>query len=91
MDSYRKTAIIVGVLFIIGTVAGVLSVLTRPFLDDTDYLIKVSENENQMIIGTLLVLIMGIALAMVPVFMFPIFKKHNEALALGYVVFRGGA
>jgi hypothetical protein len=35
------------------------------------------------------VLTMGFTLAMVPVMMFPIFKKHNEALALGYVVFRG--
>jgi len=26
---------------------------------------------------------------MVPVMMFPIFKKYNEALALGSVVFRG--
>jgi hypothetical protein len=32
---------------------------------------------------------MGFALAMVPVMLFPIFKKHNEALALGAVVFRG--
>jgi len=36
------------------------------------------------------VLTMGLALAMVPVMMFPILKKHNEVLALGYVVFRGG-
>ncbi len=34
-------------------------------------------------------LISGFALAMVPVMMFPIFKKYNEALALGSVVFRG--
>jgi hypothetical protein len=32
---------------------------------------------------------MGLALAMVPVMMFPILKKQNETLALGYVVFRG--
>jgi hypothetical protein len=90
MNTYRKTAIIVGVLFIIGTVAGILSrVFTGPILDDPDYLIKVSANENQIIIGALLVLIMGFALAMVPVMLFPIFKKHNEALALGAVVFRG--
>jgi hypothetical protein len=36
------------------------------------------------------VLVMGFALAMVPLLMFPILKKHNEPLALGYVVFRGG-
>lgn len=32
---------------------------------------------------------MGLALAMVAVMLFPILKKHNQALALGYVVFRG--
>jgi hypothetical protein len=32
---------------------------------------------------------MAFALAMVPVVMFPLFKEHNEALALGSVVFRG--
>ncbi len=90
MNTNRKTAIIVGVLFIIGTVAGVLSVVfTGSILGDPDYLIKVSANETQIIIGTLLVLMMGLALAMVPVVIFPIFKKHNEILALGYVVFRG--
>jgi hypothetical protein len=90
MNTNRKTAIIVGVLFIIGTVAGILSVVfTGSILGDPDYLIKISVNENQIIIGALLVLIMGLALAMVPVVMFPIFKKQNEVLALGYVVFRG--
>jgi hypothetical protein len=80
----------VGVLFIIGTVAGILSVVvTGSILADPEYLIKVSANENQIIIGALLVLIMGFALAMVPVMLFPIFKKYNEALALGAVVFRG--
>jgi hypothetical protein len=32
---------------------------------------------------------MGLALAMVRVMMFPILRKQNEAVALGYVVFRG--
>jgi hypothetical protein len=90
MTSNRKTAIIVGVLYIIGTVAGILSVvLTGPILDTPDYLVRTSANANQVIIGALFVLIMGLALAMVPVMMFPISRKHNEALALGYVVFRG--
>jgi len=90
MNSEKKTARIVGVLFIIGTVAGILSrVITGPILNASDYLIKVSANENQIIIGSLFVLIMAFALAMVPVVMFSIFKKYNEALALGYVVFRG--
>ncbi len=91
MNTNRKTAIIVGVLYIIGTVTGILSVVfTKPILDVPDYLIKVSANENQVELGALLVLTMGLALAMVPVMMFPILRKHHEVLALGYVVFRGG-
>ncbi len=90
MNSNRKTATIVGVLYIIGTVAGVLSVVFyAPVLNTPDYLIKVSANENQIILGAFFVLLMGLALALVPVMMFPIAKKQNEILALGYVVFRG--
>jgi hypothetical protein len=90
MSTNRKIATIVGVLFIIGTVAGVLSVVfTNSILNDPDYLIKVSANANQIALGALFVLIMGFVLAMVPVVIFPVLKKHNEILALGYVVFRG--
>jgi len=88
--SSRKTAIIVGVLYIIGTVSGVLSlVFAGSILNGPDYLIKVSANENQIITGALFVLVMGLALALVPVVMFPILKKYHEGLAAGYVVFRG--
>lgn len=90
MNTYRTTAILVGVLFIIGTVAGILStVVTGSILDAPDYLIQVSANETQIVTGAALVLLMGLALALVPVLMYPIFKKQNEALALGTVVFRG--
>ncbi len=86
----RKTAIMVGLLYIIGTVAGILSlVFTGPILESPDYLLQVSMNPNQIVIGALFVLTMGLALAMVPVMMFPILKSYNEALAVGYVVFRG--
>ena len=86
----RKTAIIVGVLYIIGTVAGILSlVFTGPILESPDYLAQVSTGPYQIVIGALCVLTMGLAVAMVPVMMFPILKRYNEALAVGYVLFRG--
>ena len=79
-----------GVLYIIGTVAGVLSVvLSTPILDGPDFLTKVSSNEAQFVTASLFILLMGLALAMVPFLLFPIFKKVNEVLAVGYVVFRG--
>jgi hypothetical protein len=78
------------VLYIVGTIAGVLSlVFAGAILDDPDYLIKVSANENQIIIGALFVLTMGLALAIIPAVMFPVLKKHHQGLAIGYVVFRG--
>ena len=87
---YRKTAIIVGVLFIIGDIAGVLSLLvTRGLLEGPNVLTKVAADGNQLVLGALLVLVMGLALAMVPVVMYPVFRKYNEVLALGSVVFRG--
>lgn len=91
MNSYRKTAIIVGILYIVGTVSGMLfqMVFTRSIHNDLNLLTKVAANENQIIIGALFLLLMGLALAMVPVMMFPILRKYNEALAIGYVVFRG--
>jgi hypothetical protein len=87
---HRKTAIIVGVLFIIGDIAGVLSMLlTRGVLEGPDALTRIAAHQDQLLLGALLVLVMGFALAMVPVVMFPVFKRYNEVLAHGCVVFRG--
>ena len=86
MNSHRKTAIIVGILFIIATVAYSLGmILLDPILSGSDYLTKASENEKQVIIGGLLVLIDAIAVAGIGVMIYPVLKKHHKALALGYV------
>jgi hypothetical protein len=88
MNSNRKTARIVGTLFIIATIAGLLGVFATAPLHTADYLTNVAAHENQIIMGALLVLIMGVAIALIPVMLFPILKKYNDSLALGYVVFR---
>jgi hypothetical protein len=86
----RKTAAVVGVLFIIGTVAGILSLpVMGGILGDPDYLNLVAAHQSQVALGALLMLVMGLALAMVPAMMFPILKRQNESLAIGYVIFRG--
>lgn len=90
MNSDRKTAIIVGILFIIGTASGIMwKILTGFVQNDQNLLTQVATNANQIISGAFFLLIMGLALAMVPIIMYPILRKHNEALAIGYVVFRG--
>ena len=90
MNTYRKNAIIAGVLYIIGTVAGILSlVLSAPLRDAENLLTSVAANANQVRIATLCVLLMGLSLAMIPIVLYPILRRYNEVLALGYVVFRG--
>jgi hypothetical protein len=90
MNTYRKTAVIVGILFIIGTVSGILaSVFTGPIMAGSTYPLNISASDTHWIIGTLLILLMGFPLAMVPVFLYPILKKQNEVLALGSIIFRG--
>jgi len=86
MNSNRKTAIIVGVLFITATVAYSLGqVILSPILNTLDYLVNVSANENLVLIGVLLVLIDSVAVAGIAIVIYPILKKHNEVLAFGYV------
>ncbi len=64
----RKTASLVGALYILGTLAGVMSVaFTSSFLSAPDYLKQIPANANQIILGALSVLVMGFALALVPV------------------------
>jgi hypothetical protein len=86
----KRIAKFVGVLYIIGTVSGILSVVFTGLMPGaTDLLTKASVNENQFILGMLFLLIMGFSLALIPVVIYPLAKKYNEALALGYVIFRG--
>jgi len=89
MNNYRKTAIIVGVLYIIGTVSGILSMAFSGPLREAGYLGSIAVNPNQIVVAALFVLLMGLALALVPIMLFPLLRKYNEVLALGYVVFRG--
>jgi len=90
MSADRKAAIWIGVLYIIGTVALVLSAVVMGGLQtDPAYLAQVAAQPNQVAIGAVLVLLAGFALAMVPVVFWPVGRRYNETLAMGYVVFRG--
>ena len=80
MSENRKIGIYTGILFIVGTLSGILSVvLTGPM----------NQSNNHYTLGALCVLIMGFSLAFIPIVLYPLLKKHNKTFALGYVVFRG--
>lgn len=88
MRSDRKNAVVAGALFITAIVAGILSVPLLSPLDDPDYLVKVAANPTQLTVGALLLLVMAFACAAIAVWLYPVLRKHNEAMALGAVCFR---
>ena len=85
MDSNRKTAIIVGVLFITALLSSMLSGQFLESIYDPDYLTAVSKNENKVLIGVLLMVALTVSVVAIPIMMFPILKEYNESLALMYV------
>jgi hypothetical protein len=92
MDSNRKIAVIVGVLFLIATVILIIGGVFSLSIYEPDYLTAVSANEYQVVLGALLEIVAAAAIVGISIAMFPILKKRNEGLALGYVgtrVFEG--
>ena len=89
MNSNRKTAAIVGVLFVMALVTFLIGeALYEPILGSPDYLDKAYPNRVIVIIGILFEFVSALEVVLIPVLLFPILKKHNEVLALGYVSFR---
>ena len=86
----RKAAIVIGVLYIIGTVTGVIASFIMPsFGPGTDILATIAAHRGAMVAGTLLVLAMGFSLSALAAIFYPIGKRFSEWLATGYVIFRG--
>jgi hypothetical protein len=91
MNINRKNARWAGVFYIIATVAPILTIFFVGFLGGgvagepiPDYLVNVSPNESQVIIGMLIEWIYALAVVGIIATLLPILKKHNEALALGF-------
>ena len=86
---YRKTAALVGVLFIIATVTAISAmVLMGTALDEPDFLVDLPEIEDKVVTAVVLELILAISLIGIGALMFPVFKRHGEGLALGYAGIR---
>jgi hypothetical protein len=88
MNTYRKTAIITGIVFIIATAASLLSNGFTGSLNAPDYLVQLSANQNQVRIGVLLLLVAAFGSATIAIVLYPVLRKSNEGLALGSVGFR---
>jgi hypothetical protein len=99
MKTYRMNAIVAGVLYFMGTVFGIsgaliggevlTSLISGKPLAGVDVLSLVAANSTQLTWGAFLTLMMGISLAAMTVFLYPVLRKASEELALGMILFRG--
>ncbi len=89
MDPTRKIALITGWLFIITFITSIPAqlVLYTPVLDHANYIVGAGA-DNRIALGALLEMILIIANVGTAVVLFPILKRQNEGLALGYVTAR---
>jgi hypothetical protein len=89
MTSIRRTAVLVGLLFLTATVAfATAEALINGVLDRADYLSGASADANALTTGALLAFVNGLAVVGIAVLVYPLLKGYSEPLALGYVGLR---
>ncbi|MGK0325538.1 MAG: hypothetical protein ACJA1D_000879 [Polaribacter sp.] len=89
MNSNKKTGRIAGALLLFSFISGItiFQFLQSAVLTSKDFVIAASENENHLILSTILSVFSGIASVIVAVILLTIFKKHHFNLAVLFVAF----
>src|SRR6266576_2062301 len=89
MLSDQQRARLFGVLFLITFVTSILALwLYQPVLDDPVGYIAGAGNDNRILFGAFLELLLIIANIGTAVVLYPIGRRQSEELALGYVAAR---
>jgi hypothetical protein len=89
VSSTRKTALIAGALFVITFLTSIPAALLlyTPVLDHANYVVGAGA-DTRVALGALLEVLLIIANVGSAVVLFPVLKRQNEGLALGYVTAR---
>src|SRR5579859_4910270 len=89
MNTYRKTAILAGALYILAAVTSIVALLLYgPALHDHVFVLKGPAQASRIASGALLESVLAFSIIGISLAMFPILKKRNESIALGYACFR---
>lgn len=89
MNTSRLNSVIVGVSFIIASVAGFAAVgVSGAIKDAPNYLTQMTANEGKVLTGAFLIFLMSVACAGVGLGLYPIMRKYSFGLAIGTVGFR---
>jgi Domain of unknown function (DUF4386) len=90
VSSHRKIALVTGVLFVITYITSIPPFVYNyvPVVDDPRYIVGGGGADNRVLTGAFLELILIIANIGTAVVLYPVLKRVNEILALGYVTAR---
>jgi hypothetical protein len=90
MNSERKNAIFIGVLFILASASSILTYPFLGFLLDTtaDYLTLVNTKVILVLVGMLIELIWTLSVLGIPIMLYSVLKKQNGASARWYLGLR---
>ena len=89
MNSTRRIAVVAGVFFIVAAVAAIIGLaLEGPVLSDPRYIVGGSGDDARVILGAFFEVILAISVIGTAVTLFPIVRRQNEGIALGYVAGR---
>lgn len=87
MDTDKKIARIVGALFIITMIAGMIDAyFVAPILKS--HLSEIFPNDLRVITGAFLILAMSVGIVGIAVALYPVLKRYSEMVAITYVSFR---
>ena len=93
METERSTkgpGRVVGVLYIVGTALGIVSVaLLSPVTGADDVVSAASTHGTALTSGAFAILGMAISLALIPVFAFPVLSRISATLARAHALLRG--
>ncbi len=89
INKYRKTASVVGAVYLAGFVVGIVgNIMIKSILDAPNHLSIISASSMTVAIGAILWLLAVLGDAGHGVLMFPVLKQHSERMAIGYLAFR---
>lgn len=88
MFSNTTVARTVGVLFIVATATAIAGGSLLLPLAESDYLTATVDAESQIVTGVLLEFVLVLSVIAIAALLYPVLKRHNDALAVGYVASR---
>jgi hypothetical protein len=90
VSSTRKSSLVAGIFFIVTFVTSIPAafILYHPVLNNAHYIVAGAGTDNSLSLGAFLEVLLVLAGVGTAVTLFPILKRQNEGLALGYVAAR---